>query len=263
MWDPTVYLQHADHRARPFFDLMARVPVAAPGRVVDLGCGPGGLTRQLADRWPSADVLGVDSSPEMIERAAAYALEGRCRFVVGDVRDWAADGPVDLIVSNATLQWVPGHLDLLPKWFESLTPGGALAIQVPDNFDAPSHVLMRQLASEEPWADRLRGVLRHGDAVHDVGTYLDVLAGAGGLVDAWQTTYQHVLSGSDPVLGWVRGTGLRPVLAALGADAPALEEEYATRLRAAYPAASYGTVFPFRRTFVVATKPGGVAEVPA
>jgi trans-aconitate 2-methyltransferase len=222
------------------------------------------LTRQLADRWPAAEVLGVDSSPEMIERAAEYALAGRCRFVVGDVRNWVADNkPVDLIVSNATLQWVPGHLDLLPAWLDALAPGGTLAIQVPDNFDAPSHVLMRELAAEEPWADRLRGVLRHGDAVHDVGTYLDVLARAGGKVDAWQTTYQHVLTGPDPVLGWVRGTGLRPVLAALGDDADAFEHEYAARLRAAYPALPYGTVFPFRRTFVVATKRARASAVSA
>jgi trans-aconitate 2-methyltransferase len=263
MWDPQIYLEHADLRARPFLDLMTRVPVTGPRKVVDLGCGPGGLTRQLADQWPAADVLGIDSSGEMIGRAAEYAIAGRCRFVVGDVREWVPDDGVDLIVSNATLQWVPGHLDLLPRWFGALAAGGALAIQVPDNFDAPSHVLMRELAGEAPWAARLAGVLRHSDAVHPVETYLDVLARAGASVDAWQTTYQHVLTGADPVLGWVRGTGLRPVLSALGSDAPAFEEEYGKRLRAAYPETPYGTVFPFRRTFVVATMPGrdsGVAS---
>lgn len=254
-WDPQTYLRHADDRARPFYDLVARVAVVAPDRIVDLGCGPGGLTRQLADRWPSARVTGVDSSAAMIERAAQYALPGRCDFLQADVRDWRPDGPIDLLLSNATLQWVPDHLDLLPGWVAALTEGGSLAIQVPANFGAPSHVLMRELADSARWRDRLAGTLRHGDAVAEPTRYLEVLAAAGCVVDAWQTTYLHVLPGDDAVLDWVRGTGLRPVLDALGEeDAAEFVGTYRAQLREAYPRQEHGTVFPFTRTFVVARR---------
>lgn len=258
LWDPEIYLHHADDRARPFWDLMARVPVATPAEVVDLGCGPGTLTKGLADRWQSARVIGVDSSAEMVERARTHAMPGRCEFVVGDVRDWRPDGPVDVLVSNATLQWVPGHLDLLPSWVETLAPGGCLAIQVPANFDAPSHVQMRELAATPRWRDALAGVLRDGEASPDPAAYFEVLAAAGCSVDAWQTTYLHVLAGDDAVLGWVRGTALRPVLSALSAgDAEEFVAAYAARLRVDYPRGPHGTVFPFRRTFVVARRGTG------
>ena len=259
MWDPAVYLEHADDRARPFVDLMARVAARDPALVVDLGCGPGGLTRLLADRWPSAEVVGVDSSEEMVQRArAGRQIEG-CSFVLGDVRDWQPARPVDVLVSNATLQWVPDHLTLLPRWVEALSPGGWLAIQMPANFGAPSHALMRELAGSPRWRDRLDGVLRHADAVAEPSAYLDVLAAAGTSVDVWQTTYVHVLTGDDPVLSWVRGTGLRPVLSALSPeDGAAFEVEYAELLRTAYPAQAYGTPFPFTRTFAVAHRDGAV-----
>lgn len=259
-WDPSVYLRHADDRARPFHDLLARVGASAPDRVVDLGCGPGGLTRLLAERWPAAYVLGVDSSPEMIRRAQAYAIAGKCEFVRADVRAWRSDAQVDVLVSNAMLQWVPGHLELLAGWAAGLRPGGWLAIQVPANFDAPSHALMREIATSPRWRAALAGVLRHADAVETPATYLEVLARAGWTVDAWQTTYLHLLSGDDAVLDWVRGTGLRPVLDALTADeAHEFVTAYAARLRAAYPRTEHGTVFPFTRTFVVAHGNDGFA----
>jgi trans-aconitate 2-methyltransferase len=237
MWDPDVYLEHAAHRARPFLDLLARVHAVDPALVVDLGCGPGGLTRRLAERWPGADVQGVDSSAEMVQRARADDRERRCSFVIGDVRAWQPERRVDVVVTNATLQWVPEHLALLPRWVRLLTTDGWLALQVPANFDAPSHTLMRELAGSSRWSGRLDGVLRHGDAVAKPEDYLDVLATAGCWVDVWQTTYLHVLPGPDPVLGWVRGTGLRPVLAALTpAEGAAFEHEYAALLRSTYPA---------------------------
>ena len=254
-WDPAAYLRHADERSRPFHDLLARVDAQDPARVVDLGCGPGGLTRDLAERWPSAHVLGVDSSAEMIERAARYAVPGRCEFVQGDVREWTSDRPVDVVVSNATLQWVPDHRALLPRWVEGLAPDGWLAFQVPANFDAPSHLLLRELATSPRFKTLLEGVLRHSDAVEQPQTYLETLAGAGCSVDVWQTTYLHVLPGEDAVLGWVRGTALRPVLDALGpADTHEFIAAYTSELRRAYPRGAHGTVFAFRRTFVVARR---------
>ena len=244
-WDPDRYLTFADERGRPFVELLARIGATAPGTVVDLGCGPGNLTALLADRWPDADVVGIDSSAEMI----AAAADERIRFEVGDLRSWT--GPADVVVSNATLQWVPGHLDLLPRLVSAVAPGGWLAFQVPGNFDEPSHTIRAELAAEEPYAAHTAGVAV--PASHDPAVYLDTLAGLGCRVDAWETTYLHVLTGPDPVFTWVSGTGARPTLQALPDDLrPAFEAEFRRRLAAAYPEHPYGVVLPFRRVFVVA-----------
>lgn len=255
-WDPAKYVQFGDHRDRPFFDLTARIAAAAPRQVVDLGCGPGNLTATLAARWPDAVVLGLDSSPEMLGRAEQLAAGApRLAFAAADIRDWTPGPECDVVVSNAALQWVPGHLDLLPRWLEALPSGAWFALQVPGNFGAPSHVLMRELAASPEWASRLGGVLRHDDAVGEAVDYLSVMLDAGWAADAWETSYQQLLQGPDPVLEWVRGTGLRPVLAALPPeDAARFEQQYAALLREAYPAGPHGTVFPFRRIFAVGHK---------
>jgi trans-aconitate 2-methyltransferase len=248
-WDPDRYLAYADERGRPFLDLISRVDAESPRRVVDLGCGPGNLTGLLADRWPQADVLGIDSSPEMIARAEAPGV----RFEVGDLRKWAGreSEQVDVLVSNATLQWVPDHLELLPRLVERVTPGGWFAFQVPGNFDEPSHTIRRELAAQEPYVAHTHGVAVPDS--HDPATYLEVLAAVGCTVDAWETTYLHVLTGDDPVFRWVSGTGARPTLEALPAGLrEEFEEEFRARLRAAYPPRDYGVLLPFRRVFVVA-----------
>ena len=250
-WDPTQYARYGAERSRPFFELLDQVPAESPGTVVDLGCGSGELTATLAERWPAARVIGIDSSPEMIARANGLSSSSQLAFELGDAAEFSAAG-VDVLVSNALLQWVPGHAELLRRWAAELNPGGWLAFQVPDNFGAPSHALMRELADSAEWSAKLAGVLRHADAVLDARDYLLLLCEAGLRATAWQTNYLHLLPGEDPVLEWVRGTGLRPVLAALSeTDAAAFERSYAERLRAAYPRTEYGTVFPFRRTFVV------------
>jgi trans-aconitate 2-methyltransferase len=285
MWDPAQYLSFADERSRPFFDLAGRIGATEPRYVVDLGCGPGQLTATLADRWPDAIVDGIDSSPEMIsaaeqmlagaERAlgpgaasvaapvaadtagaaAAATAGGRLNFRVGNLIDWQPDRPVDVIVSNAVLQWVPGHLGLLPAWTSALAPGGWLAFQLPGNFDQPSHEILRELAQSPKWRAKLPGVQLNRQA-GEPAVYLDVLARLGLRVDAWETTYLHVLTGADPVTEWYKGSGLRPVLSLLGAaDAAAFLAEYGERVRIAYPATGFGTVLPFRRVFVVADKP--------
>ena len=254
-WDPAQYLRHADHRARPFTDLLARVP-DLPGdrpRIADLGCGPGNMTTLLTERWPAARVTGYDNSPQMLADASAYAT-ANLDFAHADLTTWVPAEPYDLLISNAALHWVPGHLDALPAWLDALTPGGTLAFQVPDNTDAPLHALMRDLGDSPRWASRLAGVLRAENSVHPPEVYLDRL---GGTADLWQTTYLHVLPGADPVLDWVKGTGLRPALDALADDPEACEAfvtEYRDLLRKAYPRQPYGTVLPFRRLFAVATK---------
>ncbi|MGY2704782.1 trans-aconitate 2-methyltransferase [Nocardioides sp. HB32] len=251
-WDPERYLAFADERGRPFVELVARIGAAAPRTVVDLGCGPGNLTALLADRWPDAEVAGLDSSPEMIEKARATGA--RVGFDVADLRDWVPSAPVDVLVSNATLQWVPGHLGLLPRLVSAVAPRGWLAFQVPGNFDEPSHTIRIELAAEEPYAAHTGGAAVPSS--HDPAVYLDALAGLGCAVDAWETTYLHVLTGPDPVFTWVSGTGARPTLQALPEDLrPAFETEFRRRLAAAYPQQEYGVVLPFRRIFVVAQVP--------
>lgn len=254
VWDPQRYLAYADERGRPFVDLVGRVDALDPTVVVDLGCGPGNLTSLLADRWPAAAITGIDSSPDMVRAASDTKAAARIRYAQADVRDWleeAPEGGVDVLVSNAMLQWVPGHLDLLSALVRAVAPGGWLAFQVPGNFGEPSHTLRDELAAEEPYAAHLGGVAVPSS--HDAATYLQALQGLGCDVDAWETTYLHVLRGPDPVFTWVSGTGARPTLQALPDDLrPGFEDELKRRLRAAYPDEGQGVVLPFRRIFVVA-----------
>ncbi|MEP6666179.1 MAG: methyltransferase domain-containing protein, partial [Nocardioidaceae bacterium] len=211
-WNPDTYLQFADERSRPFYDLVGQIGSSQPRHVVDLGCGPGQLTASLAERWPKALIQGLDSSPAMIEAAQEHATE-RMTFTVSDLRSWRPENLVDVIVSNATLQWVPDHRDLLPQLLAALTPGGWLAFQVPGNFEEPSHRLLRELANDPRFVDAVTGVEQ--PASEDPVTYLADLAELGCKVEAWETTYLHVLAGSDPVFRWISGTGARPVLQAL------------------------------------------------
>lgn len=247
MWDPTRYLEFADQRGRPFADLLARVPGTDAARVVDLGCGPGNITVELAKRWPGAQVTGVDSSPEMIAHAPVH---DRVRFVEADLRTWQPGTLVDVVVSNATLQWVPGHLDEVPRLAGWLSPGGWLAFQVPGNFREPAHLLLRELAGSAHWRDRLD---ISWPSSHQPDVYLAALLDLGLAAEAWETTYLYVLPGEDAVLHWMSGSALRPVLAALGDDErDEFMSVYGANLRAAYPRGRYGTVLPYRRIFAVA-----------
>jgi len=257
MWDPTTYLNYADERARPFADLLARVGAERPRAVVDLGCGPGTLTTSLAARWPDATVTGLDSSAEMIERARA--LDAPMTFAQADVRDWHPEAATDVVVSNATLQWIPGHDALLTRWAGALPAGAWLAFQVPGNFDAPSHRTLRALAGDPRWRSRLAPLLRD-EPVRDPAGYADLLHAAGCTVDAWETTYLHVLA-SEPgtdhaVLRWMEGTALRPIRAALPEETwTTFRGELGALLAAAYPVTGGRVLFPFRRVFVVARTP--------
>ncbi|HEX4817051.1 MAG TPA: trans-aconitate 2-methyltransferase [Nonomuraea sp.] len=252
MWDPVAYAVYADERSRPFIELVSRVGAVNPGYVVDAGCGSGELTVELARRWPQATIEGYDASPAMISKART--LETSVRFVVADVTTWRPDRPMDVLVSNAVLQWVPNHRAVLEHWMEALAPGGWLAFQVPGNFDAPSHVAIRELCASRAWSDLLSDFVRNSP-VEEPLEYLDLLNQGGTQVDAWETTYVHVLHGENPVLDWVAGTALRPILDRLDPDRRRrFKADLAGPLAEAYPARSYGTPFPFRRIFVVAQK---------
>lgn len=281
-WDPQQYLRHSVHRTRPFLDLLARIPdlphpmADKPGsgagdrpagsapRIADLGCGPGNVTALLANRWPDAHITGYDNSADMLRAAQSHAGPtqggGRLDFQPADVATWVPDEPFDLIVSSAALQWVPNHPESFENWVGALTPGGTFAFQVPGNFVSPSHALLGELCDTPRWRARLDGHGRRFVHILTPADYLERLIGLGCEVDAWETTYVQVLTGTDPVLDWVKGTALRPILTAL-ADEPDMAQEflaeYRDLLRKAYPQGPYGTVFPFRRIFVVAQRADG------
>jgi trans-aconitate 2-methyltransferase len=251
-WHPERYLAFDDHRTRPAADLLARVPLMAPERVVDLGCGPGNSTALLVARWPQAAVIGVDSSASMLDKARASGT--RADWLEADIADWSPDAPVDLLFSNAALHWLPDHRALLPRLMSHLRPGGVLAVQMPRNFEAASHVTLRELAAQEPWAARLDGTLRP-EPVAAPARYHDLLAPHAASLDIWQIEYLQVLDGEDPVLRWVEATSLRPVLEALDEAAAAFKEAYGARLREAYPRRPDGTtLYPFLRLFLVAKR---------
>jgi len=259
-WDPQQYLRYADERGRPFHELVARIPVADARLVYDLGCGPGDLTASLTERWPAATIVGVDNDEAMVSAAEAHANQA-VRFERGDIAAWSSEVAPDVIIANASLQWVPHHPQLLPSWVEQLAAGGALAFQVPGNFDDPHHIAIGQLLSSPPW-NRLPGLVGVADRrarAFGAGEYLEQLAAVPevSFVDAWATEYQHILQGSDPVLEWVKGTALRPVLARLDADQQAdFCTQLGATLRELFPSQAWGTRFPFKRIFVVAIRRG-------
>ncbi len=251
MWSPDAYLVYAGHRGRPFFDLLSRVGARDPRRVVDLGCGPGNLTATLTGRWPGAEIEAWDSSPEMVDVARERGVYAR----VGDVRDWIPAPDTGVVVSNATLQWVPEHPELLVRWAGQLAAGSWLAFQVPDNFDQPSHQAVGNLVGQPQWSDTLQDFsFRDSGIVRSAAGYAGLLSDAGCSVDAWETTYVHELTGADPVLEWITGTALRPVRASLtDAQWEQFRGELTPMLHAAYPVRADGTtIFPFRRVFAVA-----------
>jgi trans-aconitate 2-methyltransferase len=247
-WDPALYLDFDDHRSRPFRDLLARVGATSPRRVVDLGCGPGHLTAALSARWPDAQVTALDSSPDMVAAARERGVEAE----LADVVDWSPTPDTDVVITNAVLQWVPSHPQLLPRWLDALPSGAWFAMQVPGNFGAPSHALVRELLAEPRWRGSVE--LRGEKAVPEPAEYAEILAAHAAQVDVWESTYLQLLTGPDPVLHWISGTALRPVRDVLSADDyAAFRAELAPRLRAAYPARADGTTwFPFRRIFAVA-----------
>jgi len=252
-WDPAKYLEFAGPRLQPALDLLARVPLAAPGVVYDLGCGAGNVTRLLAERWPAARVTGVDGSAAMLASAARTAPG--IAWVEADLRAWTPPGPADLLFSNAALHWLDDHAALFPRLVAQLGHGGVLAVQMPRNHAAPSHTEMAAAAEAGPWRARLLPLLRR-QPVEPPARYYDILAPHARRLEIWETEYLHVLDGDSPVVEWTRGSALKPLLDAL--DEPergGFLAEYARRIAAAYPRRLDGrTLLPFRRLFIVAAR---------
>jgi trans-aconitate 2-methyltransferase len=253
-WSAAQYVKFEDERTRPARDLVARIPNAAVATAADIGCGPGNSTEVLRERYPHAHIVGVDSSPDMIE-AARKRLPG-IAFEVVDIRQWAPERPFDVILANAALQWIPGHESLLPALIASLGRGGALAVQMPDNLDEPSHRLMREIAAVGPWAAKLKDAAKARAERNSAEWYFRLLRAHASHVDVWRTTYHHPLAGAKAIVEWVKGTGLRPFIDPL--DASEREDylaRYETAIAEAYPAEADGMVLlPFPRLFFVAMR---------
>lgn len=252
-WDPAVYSSFAQPRLRPALDLLTRIETESPGRIADLGCGTGNVTRLLAARWPMARVTGVDSSPEML--AAAKAGGGGVSYVLADMGTWRAEEPVNVLFSNAALHWLGGHGSLFPRLLAMVAPGGVLAVQMPHNHYAASHSLMAEAAEAGPWRELL-APLAARFPVFEPSFYYDLLSPLAASLDIWETEYLHVLEGVNPVVDWTMGTALRPLLAALeghGDWRDAFLADYGRRIASAYvPRPDGKTLLPFRRLFLVA-----------
>ncbi len=258
-WNPALYSRFEDQRTRPAAELLARVPQAQARCVVDLGCGPGNSTELLAQRFPTAEVLGVDNSDAML-RTAAERLP-KARFESGDIANWAPTVAPDLIYANAALQWVPDHRTLVPRLFNALAPGGVLAVQMPDNRQEPTHRWMRTLAAKAPWATHIGDADKVRTELLDIAGYYDLLAPLAADVDVWHTVYQHPLASAAAIVDWVRATGLKPFVDGLPPDLQqSYLAEYEKQIDLAYPARTDGKrLLAFPRMFIVARK-AGVSE---
>jgi trans-aconitate 2-methyltransferase len=253
-WNAEQYLKFEDERTRPARDLLAQIPIADARKVVDIGCGPGNSTELLAKRWPQAAVSGIDTSADML-RQARQRLPG-ATFIEANVAHWVPPKDADVLFANAIFQWVPGHLRQLQRLLGGLPPGGVLAVQMPDNLDEPTHILMREVALLEPWRKTLSDHARVRDSVPKPGIYYDALRPLCARLEIWHTIYNHVLDDAAAIVEWVKGTGLRPFLDPL--DPPEHRQflaEYAARIAASYPPQADGKVLlRFPRIFIVAVR---------
>ncbi|MFC0240119.1 trans-aconitate 2-methyltransferase [Rhodopseudomonas telluris] len=253
-WSAEQYLKFEDERTRPARDLLAQVPTVAPGKVADIGCGPGNSTALLVERWPEASVIGVDTSADMLRQARERLPQHK--FIEANVAHWAPPAGTEVLFANAVFQWVPDHLKHLKRLVSGLGAGGVLAVQMPDNLDEPSHIMMREVAFQEPWRHQLSKAAELRDSLPKPGVYYDALRPLCSRLEIWHTVYNHVLDDAAAVVEWVKGTGLRPFVDPL--DLPerkAYLAAYTARIAAAYPPQADGKVLlRFPRIFIVAIK---------
>src|ERR1700744_5250768 len=250
-WNAEQYLKFEDERTRPSRDLLAQIPLADARKVVDIGCGPGNSTELLVKRWPQAAVTGIDTSADMLKQARERLPKQT--FVETNVAHWVPPEKTDVLFANAIFQWVPNHLKQLQRLLGALSPGGVLAVQMPDNLDEPAHVLMREIARLEPWRQTLAESARVRDSLPKPGGYYDTLGPLCTRLEIWHTIYNHVLDDAAAVVEWVKGTGLRPFLDPLGPpDRKQYLAEYPARIAPAYPPQQDGKVLlRFPRLFIV------------
>jgi trans-aconitate 2-methyltransferase len=283
-WNPEEYLKFRDERTQPCRDLAARISIPQVRTVIDLGCGPGNSTQVLAERWPDAQITGLDSDTSMINVAIESLPRGR--WITGDIANWAAGKPpnetaanpagattaenkvekdvqpqdaeiYDVVFSNAAMQWLPDHGVLYPQIFSHVAPSGALAVQIPSSFDRPAHRLLREIAASIAWRKWFPSGRVRNWAARDAEFYYDLLAPLASRVDIWQTEYFHVLPNAEAIVDWYRGTGMRPYLNAISEDADREKfiAEYTEKIRAAYKPRPDGKIlFPFLRIFLIAYK---------
>jgi trans-aconitate 2-methyltransferase len=253
-WSAAQYVKFEEERTRPVRDLVARIPNTDIVSAADIGCGPGNSTEVLRGRYPQARIVGVDSSPDMINAARKRLPD--IAFEVADIGEWRPNEPLDVILANAVLQWIPGHETLLPALIAKLKPGGSLAAQMPDNLEEPSHRLMGEIAADGPWAPKLRDAGEARAQRHGAEWYFRLLRHEAPYVDVWRTTYFHPLAGARAIVEWRKGTGLRPFLDPLQeSEQAAFLARYEEAIAKAYPAEPDGTVLlPFPRLFVVAAR---------
>lgn len=252
-WDPVTYLRFEAERTRPAVDLLARVMIEAPASVVDLGCGTGNSTALLARRWPNARLEGIDSSPEMLAKARLNPFAAT--WTEADIAQWSPDSAPDVIFTNATLQWLPGHATLLPRLFSLLKDGGVFAMQVPRNAGEPLHAELHAMEKDARWKDHFKQPI-DWRRLSEPSEYFAMLEPFASHIDIWQTEYLQVLEGEDAVFNWISGTGLRPYLNALEGDArDSFVAEYRARMARIYPSRASGkTLLPFKRLFLVARR---------
>jgi trans-aconitate 2-methyltransferase len=253
-WNPALYKRFEDERTRPARDLLARVPLSEPTEVIDIGCGPGNSTELLRERFPRAQLTGTDSSPAMLDSARQRLPD--CAFELGDVRSWQPARRPDVIFANAVLQWLPDHEALLPRLFSTLAPGGVLAIQMPDNWHEPTHRLMREVATEEPWASTIGDASRLRARMLSADEYYDLLIPDSAQIDIWRTTYQHPMTSASAIVDWLRATGLRPFLDPLSEEQRiGFLNDYERRIAEVYRPRSDGQrLLAFPRLFLVAQR---------
>lgn len=251
-WNADLYLQFAKERTRPSLDLIARIDVPNPARIIDLGCGPGNSTARLREHWPEADITGLDNSAEMIATASkAYPAE---KWVLADAATWTADVPFDIVFSNAALQWLPDHKTLFPHLLAQVAPGGAFAVQMPAHYKSPLHHVIFEVADDSYWQHLMDGP-RNALTRESPFFYYDLLQPLAAHLDIWETEYYHILDGPQSIVNWFRSTGMRPFLDVLPTEEQKqrFEQLVLEGYTLAYPRQKDGRVLlPFRRLFMVA-----------
>jgi trans-aconitate 2-methyltransferase len=254
-WDPKQYLKYADERFRPAYDLIAQIPLQSPKIIYDLGCGTGHLTLALSNFWPDAQIIGIDSSNEMLEKAKT--LNANISWENQSIENWTPqNGKADIIFSNSVLHWLDNHEKVFIKLIDSLNPGGILAIQMPNNFKEPTHTTAFEIIkSNKDWKSRFLSFLNH-EPVHDFSFYYKLFSNGTNFINAWESTYFHLLSGTSPVVEWVKGSFLKPLLDQMPSeDKVKFLKIYTDKIAIHYPSQPNNTtILPFKRLFLVVTK---------